>query len=117
MNQTAVLICTDMSLISEMPCIALLHLMRIRSPSLLLVFGRGWGFYDRCVYNRAFLEDKALFRMYYCDSFRFFALFAVYFFGKGSFASSSLNADSGICLSMKSLYYISAYTARPCPVR
>ena len=46
-NQTAVLIYADMSLISEMSCIALLYLMRIRIPFLLLVFGRGWGFYDR----------------------------------------------------------------------
>lgn len=31
-NQVAILICTDMSLISEMPRIALLYLMRIRIP-------------------------------------------------------------------------------------
>lgn len=46
-NQAAVLIYADMSLISEMPCIAFLYLMRIRIPFLLFVFGRGWGFYDR----------------------------------------------------------------------
>ena len=37
-NQATVLIYADMSLISEMPCIPFLHLMRIRIPFLLLVF-------------------------------------------------------------------------------
>ena len=31
--------------------------------------------------------------MYYCDSFRFFALFTVYFFGKGSIGGSAVLAD------------------------
>ena len=60
-NQAAVLIYADMSLISEMPCIAFLHLMRIRIPFLLLVFGGRWGLYDSGIHNRSLLEDEALF--------------------------------------------------------
>ena len=45
-NQTAVLIYADVGLISEMPCIALLYLMRIRIPFFPLVFGGRKGLYD-----------------------------------------------------------------------
>ena len=38
--------------------------------------------------------------MYYCDSFRFFALFTVYFFGKGSQGrpSTEVAKELGICI-------------------
>lgn len=35
--------------------------------------------------------------MYYCDSFRFFALFTVYFFGKGSESIVQQGMDSLMC--------------------
>ena len=44
--------------------------------------------------------------MYYCDSFRFFALFTVHFFGKGSTLITNLDKASFPAEELKRLYHL-----------
>ena len=60
-DQSAIFIHADMSLIAKVPCFALLDLMCIRSPLFLLVLdGRRCG-NNGGIYTHSLFQDKALF--------------------------------------------------------
>ena len=59
MDQTGILVHSNVRLIAEVPCVPLLPLMRVRVPLLFLIFCGGWRRNDRGVHNGPFFEDKS----------------------------------------------------------
>ena len=60
MNETTVLVHTDVCFIAEVPCVALLCLMGIRIPLLIFIFCRGRGLNNRRIYDGAFFQKQPL---------------------------------------------------------
>ena len=58
-DQTGILVHSNVRLVAEVPCVSLLHLMRVRVPLLSLIFCGGWRCNDRGVHNGPFFEDKS----------------------------------------------------------
>ena len=67
MNDSTVLVYPDMRLISEMPCVALLGLMRIRITLFFFIFGRRGCLNEGGIYYRSFFQQQPFSLQRYYD--------------------------------------------------